>query len=286
MNYFLAVDKTRSKMPDKSDRYFIVDSSLIDGINRNSIESIIDLTSKFKNENALMTFLITNNIVPKELLGKHFTICYKSPKDKKWTRCGIKIKDQSSVLFDSDAELLDPGYFISSLLSLGLDPNMQFNYQTCDAETSMKIGLLSMIVRELQTNEMYKYHYIHGDVADLHNYLETIKRHNYIDNKYFYKNVHDIICGIYYKYSKFDYDKRTPLTNKQNKPYTNVRHLFELALFFNYCKKELEVQAKMLSQIKVDTSTGEVLEEKPLIRTRVKEEQPEYVQLSIFDSIQ
>ena len=285
MNYFLAIDKTRSKELDKSDRYFIVDTNLIDGINRNSIESINEFTSKFKNERALMTYLIVNNIVPKELLGKHFTICYKSPKDKKWTRCGFKIKDQSSVLFGDDAQLLDPGHFISTLLSLGLNPNMPINYQTCDAETSMKIGLLSMIVRELQTNEMYKYHYIHGDVADLNHYLETIKKYNYIDNKYFYKNIHDIICGIYYKYSKFDYDKKSPLTNKQNKPYTNIRHLFELALFFNYCKKELEAQTKVLGQIKVDNSTGEVLEEQPLVRKKVKEEPTqEYEQLSFFNN--
>lgn len=283
MNYFLAVDKTKSKNPDKSDRYFIVDSSLIDGVNRNSIESITEFTAKFKNENALMVYLINNGIVPKELLGKHFTICYKSPKDKKWTRCGIKIKDQSSILFGEDAQLLDPGYFIACLLSLGLDPNMKFDYKTCDAETSMKIALLSMITRELQTNEMYKYHYIQGDVDGLNRYLETIKRYNYVDNKYFYKYVNDIICGIYYKYSKFDYEKTHPLTNKQNKRYTNVRHLFELALFYSYCRHELEAQTRQLSQMKIDQSTGEVLEEAPLVRKRVLEEPKEYEQLSIFD---
>ena len=145
MNYFLAVDKTRAKQPDKSDRYFIVDFSLLDGISRNSIESITEFTAKFNNENDLMIYLVTNNIVPAELIGKHFTICYKSPKDKKWTRCGTKIKDQSSILFGKDAELLDPGYFVSSLLSLGLDPYMQFDYQNCDAQTSMKIALLEAL---------------------------------------------------------------------------------------------------------------------------------------------
>ena len=286
MNYFLAVDKTRAKQPDKSDRYFIVDSGLLDGVQRNSIESITAFTSKFSCENDLMIYLIQNNIVPKELLGKHFTICYKSPKDKKWTRCGTKVKDQSSVLFGEDAQLLDPGYFISSLLSLGLNPRMTIDYQNCDAQTSMKIALLSMLVRELQTNEMYKYHYINSEVAGLNNYLETIKKFNYIDDKYFYQNINDLICGIYYKYSKFDYDKKSPLTNKKNQRYTNVRHLFELALFFSYCKHELEAQAMELSQIKVDQQTGEVLEEeKPLTRARVKENSQEYEQMSIFDII-
>lgn len=281
MNYFLAIDKTKSKQADKSDRYFIVDFSKLDGIKRNSIETITQFTSGFNNEMELMIFLLTNNVIPKELIGKHFTICYKSPKDHKWTRCGRKIKDQSSVLFGEDAKLLDPGYFISSLLSLGLNPKMAFDFQTCDPITSMKVSLLSMLVNELQTNEMYKYDFIHSELAGLNNYIGTIKRYSYVDDKYFYKYINDLIAGIYYKYSKFDFDKKTPLTNKQNKRYTNVRHLFEIALFYSYCKNELEKQVKELSQMKVDTQTGEVLEEKPKTLQRTKTE--EYEQLSIFD---
>lgn len=287
MNYFLAIDKTRAKSADKSDRYYIIDLSLIDGVKRNSIESITEFTSKFKNETELIQYLIQNCLLPSELLGKHFTICYKSPKDQKWTRCGVKVKDQSSVLFGQDAHLLDPGYFIAELLSLGLDPNKRFDYKNCDASDSMKVGLLSMVVRELQTNEMYKYHYIYGDVQGLHDYLEKIKNYNYVEPKYFGENINDIICGIYYKYSKFDYDKRYPLTNKKNERYTNVRHLFELALFFNYCKCELDKQARALSQMKIDKTTGEVLEESqtPMTRTRKKAEPETYEQLTLFDLI-
>lgn len=287
MNYFLAIDKTRSKEADKSDRYFIVDLSLLDSNQRNSIESITEFTKNFKSEQELMFYLISHNIVPRELLGKHFTICYKSPKDHKWTRCGYKIKDQSSVLFDQDANLLDPGYFFEQLISLGIAPDIHFNYETCDANDAMKINLLSMLVRELQTNEMYKYHYIANEVNSLNQYLLTIKNDNYVDNKYFSQNINDIVCGIYYKYSKFDYDKMQPLTNKQNKRYTNVRHLFELAIFFSYCKHQLESQTKLLSQAKIDKTTGEILmpEEKQLVRKKSLNKAEVEGQLSFFDII-
>jgi len=282
MTYYLAVDLGKAKRADKSDRYEIIDlSKHLDKPLKeiSSLKAINDFTSNFASESDLMFYLIYQGLVIPEHCNKHFTICYKSPsKENKpgiWTRCGKKCKDQSSVLFENEAGLFTESAFINELSSIAINPRDDFDYKLSTINEQINLSLLEMLSNEIIKNDFYKFDGIDEEAYAIRNYVKEIKEHNFVNPKYYYKIVNDLVNHITYKYSKFDVEKLYPLKNKKGYYYRNDRHLFELIMFYVYCKRELN-QMINKKELLLDT-TPEVG------KARILKKEENYEQLSFLN---